>query len=67
MSESKKLTPSGAQTPSDEELRFDDVLPVLPHVQPDPDAEPKVTPAGSESVTVRAVASEGPAFVTTRV
>ena len=40
-------------------------FPALMHVQPVPVADPKVTPAGSVSVTERLAASDGPAFATT--
>ena len=45
-------------------VQVTETLPVLVHAQPVPAADTNVTPAGSVSVTVMPVASEGPRLVT---
>jgi len=48
-------------------VQVTETFPLFVQVQPVPVAETYVTPAGSESVTMRAAASDGPAFATTSV
>ena len=58
----------GAVTPAARvgRVHVTEVLPTCVHVHPVPDEETQVTPAGSVSTTETEVASDGPAFATTR-